>query len=197
MHASIAARPMASIRASLAGRRVTAKPLRATRRAISVSRIQAALKEGDDMANYSDYFRKLQTDKGDMISISQYKGKKPVVLFFYPKAETPGCTAEVCSFRDRYSAFQKAGAEVIGISGDDRNAQASFSSKHSLPFTLAVDQGNFLRKGFGIPNDMLGLLPGRQTFVIDKQGKCVLSFNSQLDTQGHIDNALKAVEALV
>ena len=156
----------------------------------------AALKEGDKMSEYSDYYRKVKTTKGDMISLAQFEGKKDVVLFFYPKADTPGCTKEACKFRDEYDAFTSAGAEVIGISGDGVEAQETFQSKHRLPFTIVSDAGNYLRKGFGVPADMFGMLPGRMTYVISKEGKCVMSFNSQIDAEGHVTKALAAIKAL-
>lgn len=124
------------------------------------------------------------------------RAKKGLVLFFYPKAATPGCTKEACSFRDQYQVFQDAGAEVVGISGDGVEAQKSFASGNRLPFPLLSDTGDIVRKGFGIPNDMFGLLPGRQTYVISKDGKCVLAFNDALNFEAHVKSALDAVKVL-
>jgi len=131
-----------------------------------------------------------------MVSLAQFEGKKAVVLFFYPKADTPGCTKEACKFRDEYSAFKDAGAEVFGISGDTVDAQQAFASAQRLPFPLLADENNVMRKTFGVPGDMFGMLPGRQTYVISKTGKVVLVFNSQLDVEGHVTKALDALKTL-
>jgi len=158
--------------------------------------VQAALKQGDSLADYSDYFRKLKNTKGEMVSLSQFKNEAPVVLFFYPKAGTPGCTKQAQTFRDAYDEFQKLGAVVFGISGDQMDAQEGFVKDNSLPYPLLVDDGNKLRQAFGIKADLFGALPGRQTFVIDKNGKCVLSYNNQLQAETHAAEALKAVKKL-
>ncbi|CAD7695153.1 unnamed protein product [Ostreobium quekettii] len=131
-----------------------------------------------------------------MVSLSQFKDKAPVVLFFYPKAGTPGCTKQAQTFRDTYNEFQKLGAVVFGISGDQMDAQEGFVKDNSLPYPLLVDDGNTLRQAFGIKADLFGALPGRQTFVIDKSGKCVLSYNNQLQAETHAAEALKALKKL-
>eukprot|EP01025_Chloroclados_australasicus_P038159 TRINITY_DN39127_c0_g1_i4.p2 TRINITY_DN39127_c0_g1~~TRINITY_DN39127_c0_g1_i4.p2 ORF type:complete len:190 (-),score=11.68 TRINITY_DN39127_c0_g1_i4:271-840(-) len=158
--------------------------------------VKAALKVRDELKNFPDYYRKLKTQTGEQITIAQFQGQKPVVLFFYPKAGTPGCTAEACNFRDRYEEFTVVGAEVIGISGDSVEEQQQFANAQSLPFTLVADENNLVRQGFGVSGDLLGLLPGRQTFVIDKNGKCVLSFNDQFNATKHIEEALQALKRL-
>lgn len=138
----------------------------------------------------------LQSQTGDTVNLKSFQGNKCVVLYFYPKDDTPGCTKESCSFRDSYTAFQEAGAEVIGISADDVASHKAFAAKHNLPFTLLSDAGNATRKAFGVPST-LGLLPGRVTYVIDKSGVVRHIFNSQLNFQGHIDESLKVVKELV
>ena len=138
----------------------------------------------------------LQSQTGDTVNLKSFQGNKCVVLYFYPKDDTPGCTKESCSFRDSYTAFQEAGAEVIGISADDVASHKAFAAKHNLPFTLLSDTGNATRKAFGVPST-LGLLPGRVTYVIDKSGVVRHIFNSQLNFQGHIDESLKVVKELV
>jgi len=107
-----------------------------------------------------------------------------LVLFFYPKDDTPGCTMEACAFRDSYGELQGLGAEVWGVSGDDAASHQRFASRHSLPYPLLVDQGNALRKAFGVPS-VLGLLPGRVTYVIDGQGVVRHVFNILLDGPAH------------
>ena len=120
---------------------------------------------------------------------------KSLVLFFYPKDETPGCTAEACAFRDSYADLQALGAEVWGVSGDDAASHQRFASRHNLPYPLLVDQGNQLRQAFGVPA-VLGLLPGRVTYVIDGQGVIRHSFNNLLDGAAHRNEARAALQRL-
>lgn len=120
---------------------------------------------------------------------------KTLVVYFYPKDETPGCTKEACSFRDAYEDFAAAGAEVIGISADDANSHASFKSHHRLPFTLLSDPDGKVAAAWGVKKT-LGLLPGRVTFVFDKTGICKSRFDSQLRVGKHVDDALALVKRL-
>lgn len=117
---------------------------------------------------------------------------RPIVLYFYPKDDTPGCSSEACRFRDEYEAFLAAGADVIGVSSDDGRSHARFRQKYSLPFRLMSDPDGSARKAFGIPNT-LGILPGRATFVINREGKILYSFSSQFLPQRHVSNALAAL----
>jgi len=120
---------------------------------------------------------------------------RPLVLFFYPKDDTPGCTAEVCAFRDSYTDLQALGAEVWGVSGDDAASHRRFVARHQLPFPLLVDRGNRLRQAFGVPS-VLGLLPGRVTYVIDGQGIVQHVFNNLLDGPSHRREAIAALQRL-
>jgi peroxiredoxin Q/BCP len=137
----------------------------------------------------------LTDQAGRKVSLADFRGEKAVVLYFYPKDETPGCTKEACSFRDSYEDFVKAGAEVIGVSGDSVDKHKSFAEHHRLPFTLLADDGNKLRKAYGVPAT-LWILPGRVTYVIDKQGVVRHVFDSQLQATRHIDEALAVVRTL-
>ncbi len=137
----------------------------------------------------------LSDQAGRKVSLADFRGQKAVVLYFYPKDETPGCTKEACSFRDSYEDFTKAGAEVIGVSGDSVDKHKSFAEHHRLPFTLLADDGNKLRKAYGVPAT-LWILPGRVTYVIDKQGVVRHVFDSQLQATKHIDEALAVVRTL-
>jgi len=112
-------------------------------------------------------------------------------LFFYPKDDSPGCTAQACSFRDQYEEFTEVDAEVIGISGQSVKSHKNFAEKHNLSYTLLSDNNNELRKRFGVPTNLFGLIPGRVTYIIDKQGKVVHIFNSQTQIDKHISNALE------
>ncbi|MFM7734078.1 MAG: peroxiredoxin [Cyanobium sp.] len=122
-------------------------------------------------------------------------GGRPLVLFFYPKDDTPGCTAEACAFRDSHAELQALGAEVWGVSGDDAASHQRFAQRHNLPFPLLVDQGNALRRAFGVPN-VLGLLPGRVTYVIDGEGVVRHVFNNLLDGAAHRREAIDALRRL-
>lgn len=120
---------------------------------------------------------------------------KALVLFFYPKDDTPGCTAEACAFRDSYADLQALGADVWGVSGDDAASHQRFASRHNLPYPLLVDQGNKLRQAFGVPS-VLGLLPGRVTYVIDAEGVIRHVFNNLLDGAAHRNEARAALQRL-
>jgi peroxiredoxin Q/BCP len=118
-----------------------------------------------------------------------------LVLFFYPKDDTPGCTMEACAFRDSYADLQALGAEVWGVSGDDASSHQRFAGKHQLPYPLLVDTGNQLRRAYGVPA-VLGLLPGRVTYVIDGKGIIRHVFNNLLDGPAHRREAIEALQAL-
>ncbi|MCH5376764.1 MAG: peroxiredoxin [Planctomycetes bacterium] len=137
----------------------------------------------------------LDTNEGKRIALGDMQGRQPVVVFFYPKDGTPGCTREACSFRDAYEQFAKAGAVVIGISGDSEDSHRKFAAQHNLPFHLVSDTKGEIRKAFGVPKT-LGLLPGRVTYVIGPEGIVRLVFNSQLDAERHVERALEVVEQL-
>lgn len=119
---------------------------------------------------------------------------KPLVVYFYPKDETYGCTKEACSFRDQYEDFVSAGAEVIGISRDDAASHAKFREHHRLPFTLLSDPGGSVAATWGV-RSTLGI-PGRVTFVFDPQGVVRHRFDSMLRFGRHVDEALEIVKTL-
>ncbi|KAJ6362311.1 hypothetical protein OIU78_002672 [Salix suchowensis] len=132
---------------------------------------------------------------GKTLSLAKFKGK-PVIVYFYPADETPGCTKQACAFRDSYEKFKKAGAEVVGISGDDPSSHKAFAKKYRLPFTLLSDEGNKIRKEWGVPADLFGTLPGRQTYVLDKKGVVQLIYNNQFQPEKHVDETLKLLQSL-
>lgn len=133
---------------------------------------------------------------GKLASLADYAGKKTVVVYFYPRDDTTGCTIESCSFRDAYEDFTAAGAEVIGISADDVASHERFSQKHRLNFVLASDPGGKTAEAYGVEKSMLGLLPGRATFVIDREGVIRDAFSSQLRLKTHVERALELVRRL-
>jgi peroxiredoxin Q/BCP len=129
-----------------------------------------------------------QNDK--LVAIESFIGK-PFVIYFYPKDDTPGCTAEACSFRDQYEDFREVGAEVIGISADSPESHKNFAKKHNLPFVLLSDEKNKVRKMFGVPGSMFGLLPGRVTYIIDEKGVVSHMFDSQMQATKHVKEAIE------
>ncbi len=134
----------------------------------------------------------LPSQSGEMVSLSDFLGRKPVVLFFYPKDDTPGCTKEACAFRDDHEQFGKLDAEVVGVSSDSVDSHKRFAGKHSLPFLLLSDEGGAVRTLYGVPNTF-GLFPGRVTYVMDAEGTVRHVFASQLDVEKHVEEARKAL----
>jgi thioredoxin-dependent peroxiredoxin len=137
----------------------------------------------------------LKSQDGSQVRLYDLLPQKPVVLFFYPKDNTPGCTQEACAFRDRYSVFKEMGAEVLGISGDSVSSHQQFANTYQLPFQILSDESNKVRNLFGVPST-LWILPGRVTYLIDCTGKIRHIFDSQLDLEGHIEEALKALQKI-
>ncbi|ESU26115.1 peroxiredoxin [Flavobacterium limnosediminis JC2902] len=134
--------------------------------------------------------------KGDVFSIASVLHKKVVVIYFYPKDDTPGCTQQACFFRDQYEEFNEIGAEVIGISADSVKSHEEFVTKYKLPFILLSDEDKSLRKLFGVPTHFFGLLPGRVTYVVDKEGVVRLVFDSR-NAESHFPKVLETVKKIV
>ncbi len=135
----------------------------------------------------------LPDQNGDRVTLSSFRGGW-VVVYFYPQDDTPGCTAESCSFRDNFEDFTDAGATVIGISSDSVESHKAFADKHRLPFTLLADEGGAVRKNYGVAKT-LGLLPGRVTYVIDPEGVVRRRFSSQFKPKKHIGEALAVIRS--
>lgn len=135
----------------------------------------------------------LKDQEGNWFHSSEHTGKKPLVIFFYPKDFTPGCTAEACAFRDSYEDFTDAGALVIGISSDTEASHRKFADRHRLPFVLLSDPKKEVRRMFRVENRLLNLLPGRETFVVDKTGTIVMAFEG-IRASGHVPRALQALK---
>jgi peroxiredoxin Q/BCP len=139
---------------------------------------------------------KLPDQNGNLFDINSILGKKNLVIYFYPKDDSPGCTKEACSFRDQFEVFKEADAVIIGISGQSVKSHKEFAEKHRLRFTLLSDEGNKIREQFGVPTNFLGLLPGRVTYIADKSGKVIYVFNSQIQAEKHVDEALRILKEL-
>ena len=137
----------------------------------------------------------LKDQHGETFKMSSLIGKKNMVIYFYPKDDTPGCTKEACYFQDMYEVFRENDAEVIGISGQSVESHLNFAKKYNLSFTLLADEGNLVRKQFGVPASFFGLLPGRVTYIIDKKGSIIYTFNSQMNATQHVDEALNILKA--
>jgi len=133
----------------------------------------------------------LKDQDGKDFDISSFLGRKKLVIFFYPQDGSLNCTREACYFRDLADVFEEADAIVIGISGQSVESHKEFAENNRLKYTLLSDAGNTVRKLFGVPGRVFGLIPGRVTYVVDRSGKVVYIFDSQTETQRHADEALK------
>lgn len=131
----------------------------------------------------------LPDQSGRPVRLSDFLGKTAVVLYFYPKDHTGGCTREACAFRDSYEVFREAGAEVIGVSSDSSESHQQFASQNRLPFILLSDTGGVLRKRYGVAKKY-GLFAGRVTYVIDRQGVVRHIFFDQFNPTQHVAEAL-------
>ena len=149
-----------------------------------------ALQVGDKIPNFT-----AKDSSGNDFLSSSVIGIKPVVFYFYPKDNTPGCTAQACSFRDQYEDFKDLGAEVIGISSDSVQSHEKFIKRYKLPFLLLSDNDKKLRNLFGVKTSLFGFLPGRVTYVADNTGIIQLIFDSLVATS-HIPKALKIIKKM-
>jgi len=142
---------------------------------------------GDKVPNFI-----LKDQNGNSFNIENEIGKR-MVIYFYPKDDTPGCTKEACKFRDDFESFNDLGASVIGISADSVASHKKFEEKYNLPFTLLADSNNAVRKLFEVPKSMF-ILPGRVTYIINKKGRVDYIFNNQFEAEKHIEIALKKLK---
>ena len=138
----------------------------------------------------------LKDQYGNLFQIDSVLGKKNLVIYFYPKDDTPGCTAEACAFRDQFEVFKEADAMIIGISAQSVESHLDFAKKHNLNFTLLSDDGNKVRKLFGVPSNVFGLIPGRVTYIVNKKGKVLFIFNSQNQAEKHVTEALRILNEI-
>ena len=148
------------------------------------------MKVGDKAPDFT-----LLSQTGESVTLSKLMGKKTIVLYFYPKDESKGCTRQACEFRDKYEVFTDLGAEVIGVSSDDVKSHKSFAEKNLLPFTLLSDTENKVRELYGVKSTF-GIIPGRVTYVIDKKGIIRSIFSSQFNFKKHIEESLETIKSL-
>lgn len=147
-----------------------------------------ALNIGDKIPSFEGV-----NDQGESFSSDDLLGKKPFVIYFYPKNFTPGCTKEACDFRDHYEDFKDLGAEVIGVSADSVSSHKRFKNKHQLPFVFLSDKNGKLRKKFQVASLFFGMLSGRETFVVDQQGILQMRFNS-INASKHMQKAIQTIK---
>ncbi len=138
----------------------------------------------------------LKDQFGNLFKLDNVLGKKNLVIYFYPKDDSPGCTKEACSFRDQFEVFEEADAMIIGISSQSVESHLAFAQKHRLNYTLLSDNEKKVSKLFGVQRDFFGLLPGRVTYVVNKEGKVVYLFNSQIQAEKHVTEALRILQEM-
>jgi len=149
------------------------------------------LKVGDKVPDFV-----LKDQNNNDFNIADFRGKQILVIYFYPKDDTPGCTTEACSFRDTFEVFTELNVKVIGISSDNVVSHKKFEEKYNLPFTLLADTNKKVQKLFGVPKSFLGMIPGRVTYIIDKQGSIVHIFNSMSNAEKHITESLSIIKKM-
>ena len=149
------------------------------------------MKVGDKVPSFE-----LPDQDGNVFKLDEALGKGPLVFFFYPKDETPVCTAEACSFRDANDDFVAAGAAVFGVSSDDVASHKRFAQKHKLNYRLLADVGGKVREKLGVPRAFFGLNDGRVTYVVDKDGVVRLVHEAALQAQNHVDQAIAVIKSL-
>jgi peroxiredoxin Q/BCP len=147
------------------------------------------IKVGDKFPDF-----KLNDENSDEFSLYKNNSKNYLVLYFYPKDETPGCTKQACYFKDFYEEFITLNCEIIGISSDDEKSHTSFKTNYNLPFKLLSDKNSKLRKELNLPKDFLGLSPGRITFLLNNNNEVLFIHRSSLKMRSHIDEVLNYFE---
>lgn len=153
--------------------------------------MQMNLKVGDKLP-----FFQAKDQNGNDFHIESVLEKKVLIIYFYPKDDTPGCTKQACFLRDHYEEFKEIGAEVIGVSSDGIVTHKKFAHKYDLPFILLSDTDKKLRKLFGVKSSYLGLLPGRVTYVVDLNGIIQMVFNDNNATN-HFEQTVEKVKSLI
>ncbi len=184
-HASVSSHPGQSGRSILCGSRITGT---GGYKVSSTGATAMTLNVGDSAPDFEAV-----NHQGRRVRLSDVWKERPVVLFFYPRAFTPGCTAEACHFRDLNSEFEKLGAKVLGISSDGESRQSEFAGEYGLPFELLSDPDGSIQKLYGVKRRMIPFAK-RVTFVIDKGGTIVEVIHDELSMNAHADKALQALE---
>lgn len=144
---------------------------------------------GDEVPEFE-----LKDQDGQLFNISKYLGKHHIIVYFYPRDESPGCTTEACTFRDNIEKFDDLNCKIIGISKDSSSRHNSFSKHYKLPFTLLSDRQNKVRQLFGVKPAIPGLIQGRKTYIINTEGKVSHMFEYQYQPRKHVLKSLLALE---
>ena len=153
--------------------------------------VKSQIQVGDNLPEFT-----LNDQNGVEFNSAKMVGKKNLIIYFYPKDDTPGCTKEACTFRDYSKEIAQEDAMIIGISGDSEEDHKKFAAKYKLTYTLLADIDNKVRKLFGVPTNFLGLIPGRVTYVVDKKGIIRHVFNSQTNPIKHVEESLKTLKKI-
>jgi thioredoxin-dependent peroxiredoxin len=151
--------------------------------------MSTTLKPGDLAPDFELFDQNLNKFK-----LSELVDKKPVVIFFYPKDETRTCTKEACCFRDKYNEFLKHDVEVIGISCDSVESHQQFSDKYKLPYKILSDWNGAVKTAYGV-SKVLGIIPGRETFVVNKAGVITKIYRDLFSSEDHVEQALEALSS--
>ena len=154
-----------------------------------VSKMGIKVKVGDAAPDFEG-----PTSDGNRVGLKDFIGKKNVVLYFYPKDDTPGCTKEACSFRDNLQSLKRKEAEVVGVSLDSVESHKKFSEKYHLPFPLISDKEKRIANAYGVLKET-GTSTNRVTFLIDKKGRVAKVFQ-KVDVTKHIDEVMEALKEL-
>ncbi|AUX16951.1 peroxiredoxin [Flavobacterium columnare] len=152
--------------------------------------MQKGLKIGDKAPDFS-----VVDENGNLHELKKYNGKK-IVLFFYPKANTPGCTAEACDLSNNFEKFTSLNYVLLGVSADNIKNQKKFSDKFSFPFPLLADENKEIIQAYGVKSNMLGLIPGRVTYIVDKEGVVQMIFED-MNATNHLDRTVEKVKSLI
>jgi peroxiredoxin Q/BCP len=176
-------------------RRAFAAAIAALAALASAGMADVALAAGLSAGTVAPKFR-LPDQDGKLVALDDFKGKW-VVLYFYPKDHTPGCTTEACEFRDNIFAFREAGAVILGISVDDVDSHKDFATENRLPFKLLADAGKATAKAYGVLYKAMGLLElaRRETFIIDPEGRIAKQY-PDVDPKSHTKLVLADLKSL-
>jgi thioredoxin-dependent peroxiredoxin len=148
------------------------------------------LKRGDLIPDLS-----LPNENDQLVNLRSESAKSPLIIYFYPKDDTPGCTIEACTFRDFYNDFELHGVKVFGVSQDSPRSHRAFIKKHNLNFSLLTDKDSNAAQYFGLKRQLFGLLPGRTTYVFDKGGKLLKVISSAVNMRLHVTESLETIKS--
>jgi peroxiredoxin Q/BCP len=150
-----------------------------------------SIQVGDKIPSFT-----LLNQNNQEVDINSFVGTKNIVIYFYPKDNTPGCTKEACSFRDAMQNLNNLDCEIIGISADSVSSHKAFATQYNLKFNLLSDTNNQIRKLFGVPRNLFGIIPGRVSYICDKEGIVLHIVNSQINPDKHIQETIETLEAI-